>query len=456
VGTYGPEACKWIESNLKERGRPVRLRWWQRYAIYRQLEHRADGSLCWKWVVESTPRRSGKSTRLRAVALWRLAQGERLFEPEQLVVHTGRDLAIVREVLRKAWPWAEARDGWATKRGMTEPEVSHGQCRWIARSKDSLTGYDACLALVDEAWDVKPSTIDDDLEPSMLERESPQLLLTSTAHRRATSLMRRRIGAALAEDDGETLLLLWGAPVDADISDPEVWRAASPYWSEDRRKMIAAKYEKAVAGEDDPEFDDPDPMIGFACQYLNQWRVNEPRIAGNAIVTQDDWNDLVAERPQTVPDSVAVESWVAEGVCVASAWKRPDGSVVVSVEDHPTLSAAVQSVAGKGLKKPVLVGASLAEDPIWLQNRLRATSQREATRTAVGGFIRTLAERAFFHDGSDVLTAQVIGLRISPGVDGPRIRSTGRADAIKAVGWCVQEAAKGSRMVLPSRFRSAS
>lgn len=174
VGSMGPAAIEWMESNILERGRPLRLRWWQRLAVVLQLQHRADATLCWRVILESGPRRIGKSVRLRGMALWRLANGPTLFEPEQLVLHTGKDLAIVREVMRKAWAWAAPLDDWDIKRGMTEPEVSYlGVNRWVARSKDSTTGYDACLALCDEAWDVPPSAIDDDLEPTMLERESP-------------------------------------------------------------------------------------------------------------------------------------------------------------------------------------------------------------------------------------------------------------------------------------------
>ena len=85
-------------------------------------------------VLESGPRRIGKSVRLRGSSLWRLEHGPELFEPEQLVMHTGANLAIVREVLRKAYSWAATRDGWDHKKGMTEPEISRDEVnRWVAR-----------------------------------------------------------------------------------------------------------------------------------------------------------------------------------------------------------------------------------------------------------------------------------------------------------------------------------
>ncbi|MFT4010876.1 MAG: HNH endonuclease [Nocardioidaceae bacterium] len=457
VGTYGPEAVAWMEANLRERGRPVRLRWWQKLATYRQLEHRADGSLCWRVVLESTPRRSGKSTRLRAMALWRLEHGEDLFEPEQLVVHTGKDLAIVREVLRKAWPWAAVRDDWDLKKGMTEPEVSHGLNRWVARSKDSLTGYDACLAVVDESWDVKPETIDDDLEPSMLERQSPQLLLTSTAHRRATSLMRGRISAVLAEDDGETLLLWWGALPQDDTGDPAVWRAASPYWSQDRAQMIAKKFAKARRGEGDPELDDPDPVAGFRSQYLNSWLLSERAVArGNPLLSEDAWGQLcTAMHSYAPPDAVALESWFEAGYSLASAWLLPDGKVLVSVSDHAELATAVASSQATGCKRPLLVGASLLDDPALKGVRTRKASGR--TPAAVEDLSRLLAEDALRHDGSAVLAAQVLAVRTLPSADGMRVTSKHRADAVKAAVWVATEARKpaglGHKVILPSHLR---
>ncbi|KHL18534.1 phage terminase large subunit-like protein [Mumia flava] len=443
VGSYGPEAIAWMESNLTERGRPLRFRWWQRLAIVLQLQHREDGTLVWRTVLESGPRRIGKSVRLRAMALWRLALGPVLFEPEQLIVHTGKDLAIVREVLRKAWPWAEAHEEWATKRGMTEPEVSYQETnRWVARSKDSTTGYDCCLALVDEAWDVPPAAIDDDLEPSMLERQSPQLLLTSTAHRRATSLMRGRIMESLVEEDGRTMVLVWGAPPGSDPGDPEVWRAASPHWSEDRRQMVEAKYRKALAGEVDPEADDLDPMQGFLAQYLNVWRLRDRKVdRGDPLVTSEAWAELEAEAPFATPDAAAIESWFADGVSLALAWRSEAGPPVASVSNHEDLAAAVAALRESGFRGRVTVGASLLDDPALKGIRTRTGEKR--TAAAVQALDRLLSEDAIRHDGGEHLSDQVLAVRTAKSADGARVVSSGRADAVKAAVWAV-EAVRGS------------
>lgn len=236
VGSWGDEAIKWIEES-----QGITLRWWQRLAIVRQLEHRLDGTLCHRTVLESAPRRAGKSVRIRGMALWRMSHADLIGEA-QTVVHCGNDLPICREIQRGAWRWAEDVAGWTVTRanGKEAIEADDGS-RWLVRSQSGVYGWDAGLAVVDEAWDVSPGTVSEGLEPAMLERLWAQLHLTSTAHRRATSLMRSRLSSALAADDAETLLLVWGAPADADASDPDVWRAASPHWSQDRARMIASK-----------------------------------------------------------------------------------------------------------------------------------------------------------------------------------------------------------------------
>lgn len=444
VGSHGAGAIRWIEDSQR-----IKLRWWQRLAITRQLEHRADGSLCHRTVVESTPRRAGKSVRLRGVALWRMAHAELLGEV-QTVIHTGSDVAICREIQRGAWRWAEEVAGWTVSRanGKEAIESKDGD-RWLVRAQRAVYGYDVCLGIVDEGWDVAPDAVSEGLEPAMLERMSPQLHLTSTAHRRATSLMRTYLAHALATDDPEVLLLLWGARPGSDVADPAVWRAASPYWSEDRRKMIAAKYEKALAGQSDPEVDDPDPIAGFEAQYLNVWRLKEPAVAGDPVVSAQDWAGLAEMAPDRVPDAVAVEDQFGGSVAVARAWLL-DARVVVSVSSHDDLGLAAAEVSGLGVRRPVLVGASLAEDPVWAQLGVRVVGQSGHVRTVVADLDRLLADDVLRHDGGEVLSGQVLALRTSPGVDGPRVRSTDPANAVKAVVW----AAVAARTMPPPQPRS--
>jgi hypothetical protein len=332
VGSYGAAAVDWIEHEQK-----IKLRWWQALAITRQLEHREDGSLCARTVVESAPRRAGKSVRVRGVALWRMAHPH-LFGEVQTVIHTGSDVAICREIQRGAWRWAEESAGWVVSRanGKEALETPRGD-RWLVRAQDAVYGYDVTLGVVDEAWKVKPDTVTEGLEPATLERLSPQLHVTSTAHRRATSLMPTMLRAGLTVPDPRVLVIVWAAPPDADSGDPAVWRAASPHWSEDRRRMIEDKYKQAMAGEVDPAADDPDPLAGFCAQYLNQWNLDPGPAPGERAIDAAAW-EASADRTGTLD---GMRSRVT--VCIE----------VAEDLEHVTLVAAAQLDDGRTRGEPV-------------------------------------------------------------------------------------------------------
>ena len=436
TGSYGAQAIEWIEETQR-----IRLRWWQRLAITRQLEHREDGSLIWRSVVESCPRRAGKSVRIRGMALWRMAHAEMIGEV-QTVVHCGNDLPICREIQRGAWKWALAQDWVVSKSNGKEAIEADDGSRWLVRSQDGVYGWEAGLAVVDEAWDVKPDTVSEGLEPAMLERIWAQLHLTSTAHRRATSLMKKQITDALTIDDGETLLMLWAAPPGADIASEATWKAASPHWSEDRRRMIAAKYAKALAGEADPEADDPDPMQGFLAQYLNVWQLKTVKAdRGNPVVEAEEWADLVALTPTRIPDAAAIESWFGGGVSLGLGWKVGD-EVVVTVEDMVDLAEAAQALKASGFRRTATIGASLVEDPVLKGIRVRKGMGRVGE--SVKELERLVNEDVLRHDGGEHLTGQALAARVLPGADGPRMASTGRADALKVAIWVVSDCRRKS------------
>jgi hypothetical protein len=348
VGSYGAECIEWAR---REMG--ITLRWWQALAVTRQLEHDATGALVWREIVETGPRRIGKSVRLRIVALWRLANAER-FKETQLAMLVSKDLAVGKEIHRGSWRWAEQK-GWNVLRlgGAQEVETPTGD-RWLLRAPNAAYGYDVGYGQVDESWDVDPQAITDGLEPALLERESPQLHLTSTAHVRASSLMRRRLTAALRNADENVLLLMWGARPDADWSLEATWRAASPHWSKDRRELMARKYAAALAGQDEPEFDDPDPIRGWAAQYLNAW----PLLLGGERANQTfpDWAQRATADPAPAPLAFAIAAPVgmsclylagSSGGHAAIVTPRELGVARVPVQQQAAFIAAVARITSE-------------------------------------------------------------------------------------------------------------
>lgn len=316
TGSYGPAAIEWAASQMK-----ITYRWWQQLAICRQLEHDAAGDLVWREVVETGPRRIGKSVRLRGTALWRIDNAE-LFGETQLAMLVSKDLAVGKEIHRPAWNWADRR-GWGVLRlnGGQEIETPKGD-RWLLRAPNAAYGYDTGYGQVDEAWGVDPTAIADGIEPALLERHSPQLHLTSTAHVRASSLMRRRVMVALKNLDPDVLLLFWGAPPDSDYADESVWRLSSPHWSDQRLQLMRRKYIAALAGEADPDVDDPDPVRGWASQYLNVWPLLDAE--NNGIMP--GWFSLAGPSPAVPPAGLGIAAdldatWLSLGAALSS--ERP-------------------------------------------------------------------------------------------------------------------------------------
>jgi len=430
VGSYGLEAEAWIQAEFG-----VRLRHWQRWALRLQWAHRRDGSLCYGTVLESTPRRAGKSVRLRTAAAYRTDHAD-LFGEQQLVLLAGKDTAIVLEHHRRTWRWAQER-GWALRRrtGAEEIEAPDGS-RFIIRGKDSVYGYDTGYGIADEAWGIDPYVVDEGLEPSLLDRRNPQLHLVSTSHRRATPLMRRRINNAIATgfEDPSVLVLVWAAPPGADLGDRRVWRAASPYWTKERETFVASKYENALAGEADPDADDPDPLQGWASQYLNTgwWADPAGSLRGDTAVSESEWRAL-GGHVLGVPRVAAVEAWFQSGAGLVLAERLPDGRVGVSAQVFGDVPAAHAAAVASGAPV-VLVGKSIAVG----MDGVEPTGG--TTRQAVLELRRIVDDGVLMHDGSAALAEQVLALRTAPGPDGPRLVSRARADLIKACVWAVARA----------------
>jgi len=374
VGSYGADLLRWAR---REHG--FHPRWWQGLAITRQLEHDRKGALVWREIIETGPRRIGKSVRLRNTATWRTAHADLIGE-RQLSMLVSKDLAIGREIHRPSWEWA-ARQGWNVIRlnGAQEIESPTGD-RWLLRAVNAVYGYDVCYGQGDEAWSIDPPAITEGLEPALLERKSPQLHLTSTAHVKASSLMRRRVVAALRGLDPDVLLLFWGAHPADDWSLLSTWKRASPYWTPDRRALISRKYNAALAGETDPEIDDPDPMRGWASQYLNVWPV---LVGSSGSLIMPAWPYCATSELPGPPKALGLAGdpdgvWISVGAC--------------STDVVPHLGPVKSAKSGQVLRSRISDRATLkllAADVA----RIQREHHLRVVADAKGGLKGTIAER---------------------------------------------------------------
>jgi hypothetical protein len=413
------------------------------------LEVDTDDRLVWETILLTVPRQLGKSWLLRELAFWRMHQRERFGEPQD-VLHTGKDLEICVEVQRPARVWAKQRPEYRVREanGRVEIELLEDGSRWKLHAKESVYGFSVSLATADEAWKVKPQVIEEGVDPTMVEREQPQLLLVSTAHRMSTSLMLGRRRVALDElETGEGFLLVeWSAPQDAAIDDPEVWRQASAQWSDRREKTVRTALASALAGTFRAE-DEPDPIEGFRAQWLNQWpkRLIEPNGDVEDLLPAGVWADLADPHIGSEgPLWVAVEDDFGLGFAVAAVGKTSDGRLEVDGWRYQDFDAAVDRVeqlAGWRPVRELRVGASFAGAmPTDIIPRPQPAASRE-TREGLALFRDLAFGGMIVHDETDELDEVMRSAQVKETQSGlVLVPQRGRSHLVKAAVWALAAA----------------
>ena len=436
VGSYGAEAIVWLR-----RVAGIELRWFQQLTLTRQLEHDDDGALVWLEALITTARQVGKSTGLRAAAMWRLHQAV-LFGEEQTLLHTGKDLPVCKEVQRLARAWAKAR-GYPVREQNGNEEITEpvSSSRWIVRGKGSVYGYSGSYVLVDEAWGVAVEVVEDGLEPTMAERKSPQMVLASTAHSRATGLFPAHRTAALAQLDApeSTLLLEWSAHREVDIGDRVAWRKASPHWSPSRERLLAQRLARVESGEVlDP--DEADPVESFRSQFLNVWPLRTTADPGTVLVDPDVWRGCTgALDTGDARLYVAVEDHYGRGAAVAAAARAPDGRYEVDgwVVDSWEQAFADVDLLRAARRVVLTVGATLAAE---VPPRFRGTPATGADTRAGLALVRQLAAagRLVHDDVADL--EQITTVRVRELPTGLTVVAGHRADLVRACAWALHAA----------------
>jgi hypothetical protein len=438
VHSLGPECVQWCADNLG-----MRMRWWQRLVLGRVLEVDAAGRLVWLNVVLSMPRQVGKSWLLRGLAMWRLHQAAR-FGEEQTVMHIANGLSASREVQRQSRLWARARreQGYNAREQNGAQEVSTPDgSRWLIRPQDGAYSFSAGLAIVDEAWGVAASHVNEGLEPTLPERVCPQLVVVSTAHPRPTGLVPSRRRAALAQlgDPADSLLVEWSAPVDVELSVGAA-RDCSPFWGPGREAVARSAFDRiGVTSPADTE----NPADAFDTQWLNRWPGKAYTPSRDfALVDAAAWAgaaDLGAS--PAGPVVVAVDDRTGDGAAAAAAGMSGDGRVIVWGQLFPTRAHAGAWAAFVCESRPgsrIVVGAALAGDDAF-RGAARVSS---ADSLASWPKLReALTSGRLAHDGGADLSAQILSARVAERAGGLAVTSRARSDLARCASWAVAAAA---------------
>jgi hypothetical protein len=440
VGSLGADFVKW--SDARTGGK---LRWWQRLAATRMLEVDDQGLLVWDGALLSMARQLGKSWLLRELCLWRIEQGGRWGEPQD-VLHTGKDLAVCIEVQRTARIWARPRADYQVREASGREAIEYLPGlggRWILKAKGAPYGYTISSAVVDEAWNVEANHIEEGVAPTMVERASSQLLLVSTAHRLATSLMLTRRKAALAELESGSgdLLIEWSAPRGASIDDLGAWRLASPHWSPQRQKLIRRRLEAMYQGETQ-DGTESDPAESFRSQWLNQWPKGLTVLQGEELLAPGVWRSLVEDGVRSGgPVWVAVEDNYGRGAAVAACAQLDDGRLEVDGWLRPDWDSALEDVrllAAVRQVRQVLVGASVFSRvaPGSLPSARPAGSLE--TRPGLSVLRDLCANGLIVHDSTTADLDEAVGAaRVKQGINGLMLVPGELRHLVNALVWAV-------------------
>jgi hypothetical protein len=373
-------------------------------------------------------------------------------------MHTGKDLAICKEVQRPLRFYAKARpEDYRVREvnGQEEIELLRDGSRWMIRAKEAVYGYGVSAGFVDEGWKVRASSVEEGLVPTMAERSQAQLWLVSTAHRMATSLMlgRRKVALAQLEEGDGDLLIEWSAPAGTGLEDVAAWRLASPHWTKQRERMIRKQLEAMRSGEiEDPE--EPDPVESFRAQWLNQWPVKktEPPGAVQDLLPPNVWDGLRVSTLWTQePIFVAVEDDFGKGAAVAAVARLPDGRLEVDgwlLDDWDSAMLDVERLAVTRRIRELHVGASLL-DRVPLDAGLPRPRPALGPQTRTGlALLRDLAAGGqLVHDSTTGELDQAIGqAQVRESLTGLYLVARGPTHLVRALVWAVGAAHRPARL----------
>ena len=371
----------------------------------------ADGSWATPTVGINVPRQNGKSVVLQARALaGALLFGERVII---LSAHEQRTSRLLFEGLRDYF------DGYSdlSRRvhsviaalGREEIRLKDGtRIVFPSRTRSNLRGFSIDLLLLDEAqlltdeqWEAS--------RPALAARENPVVWLAGTSPQLTTdaAVFGRLRAAAYEGTDAGLAWTEYGAPDDANMTDPAVWRGANP-------GRVSLEAMEAERRELSPG--------GFLRERLNVW----PTDRTEQVIDPQWWAQLVGSGPMdgSAPQALAVDAGHDRSAVVVGGWNLGDGKTYVEIVDsgHDLLEAAQFLLAKAGRRIPVIVdGMSSARslEPTLTAARVqvRVTSAAEMA-VACGQFLDGVNAGLVVHSGQAQLDAAVEGARRRPIGDG--------------------------------------
>lgn len=271
-------AVSWIEQlrHFKGRwaGRRFLLMDWQRDLVRDIFGwKREDGTRLYRLVYVEAPRKSGKTSLAAAVALY-LAHADGESAPEIYFAAYDKDQAAIcfdtaRFILEQDADLHAQTVIYNSKREMKLRNNPGGFMRVLSKEVGKLYGINLHGAIFDELMTQKNRELWDALTTSEGSREQSLIFCISTAgwERHSVCFEQHELTRQIAEgsvEDESFLGIVYGAALEADWTDEEVWKAANPSLGETasldyyRRKFTKAK-------------NAPTEQNAFRTLLLSQW-----------------------------------------------------------------------------------------------------------------------------------------------------------------------------------------
>jgi hypothetical protein len=347
------------------------------------------------------------------LAMWRASHAELFGEPQR-VLHAARVAALADQQQMAARLWAEDNGLTGSRRKADSyinwPDGSH----WHVMAIGAVYGQRVSLALLDEGWALDKQQFWSGLWPAMAQRLDRQAWVFSASNEQDRGLM-----ASIEATEG-SLVMVWGAPSDADPDDEATWHAATPHMTQGRLEAMR--------------------MARTAPSFKSEWLNVQPVKGGQAWL--GGWHDLgiVDGSPHGGIASIEV-SGDRSTYGTAVACKQGDGSVEVWTNTFPDLDAACRWVAEQ---RPVTVLAGLSiKDQVLLPAEVQGVGMKE-TRFATPVLAEMVRNGRIRHDHQGATATQLADARVTQTEYGDLLSakaSEGSIPTVKAVCWAVWAAA---------------
>lgn len=279
VKARGDRAVKWIETNLRHyqgrwAGQPLYLLAWQKHLV-RELFGwvRADGTRLYRRCYCESPRKTGKTTLAAAIALY-LAFGDDEAGPQ--IGFAAYDQEQAKLAYTAARHMIEANEDlfdqtliYNSALEMKLPDNPGGILRCLSRESAQQFGLNLHGLIFDELFTQKNRDMWNALTSAQGAREQPLTFCITTAGWSRESIcweqheLVRQIAEGVSVDES-FLGVVYGAPIDADWTDEEVWKQANPSLGETVSLDYYREHAQRAANA-------PTEQNAFRTLLLSQW-----------------------------------------------------------------------------------------------------------------------------------------------------------------------------------------